>query len=430
MAIIDVLKWDAAPKVFAYKYPNAALNTKSQLIVSESQEAVLVKEGQFYGPFGPGRHVLDTKNYPFLTKLITSLVSGGESPFTAEVWFVNKAIPLNVKWGTIDPIQVEDPKYHVFLPVRAFGQYGIQIVNAQKFLAKLVGRLPVFVEKTMSDYFKGIIVTRSKDLIGKCLIEQNISILQIASKLHEISVSLQEKITSDLEDYGVNIASFTVNSISTDEKDPAVMRLKEALAKRAEMNIIGYTYQQERSFDTMETAAGNTGAGGNIMNAGIGMGMGVGMGVPMGNMMGMMGQNLHTAAAEISCPHCGKSVVADSTFCPGCGKSMKTQKEEETFIACDKCGTKSRKGTKFCPNCGDVFNCCPHCRADNPDNAVICISCGKKMPVKCPNCGAMVAGSMKFCSECGTTLQKQCPNCKEQLEGNIKFCPSCGTKIN
>lgn len=45
MPLIEVLKWDASPKVFAYKYPNCELNTKSQLIVSESQEAVLVKEG-------------------------------------------------------------------------------------------------------------------------------------------------------------------------------------------------------------------------------------------------------------------------------------------------------------------------------------------------------------------------------------------------
>ena len=48
VAIIDVLKWDAAPRVFAYRFENCELNYKSQLIVTESQEAVLVKEGLFY----------------------------------------------------------------------------------------------------------------------------------------------------------------------------------------------------------------------------------------------------------------------------------------------------------------------------------------------------------------------------------------------
>ena len=54
--MIDVLKWEAAPRVFAYRYPDCQLNYKTQLIVSESQEAVLVKEGLFYGPILPGRH--------------------------------------------------------------------------------------------------------------------------------------------------------------------------------------------------------------------------------------------------------------------------------------------------------------------------------------------------------------------------------------
>ena len=50
MGAIDALKWDPAPRLFAYRYPNWQLNYKSQLIVSEAQEAVLVKEGIYYGP--------------------------------------------------------------------------------------------------------------------------------------------------------------------------------------------------------------------------------------------------------------------------------------------------------------------------------------------------------------------------------------------
>lgn len=430
MAILEVLKWDSAPRVFAYKYPNVELNTKSQLIVSESQEAILVKEGQFFGPFGPGRHVLDTKNYPFLTKIATSIISGGDSPFTAEVWFTQKAMPLDIKWGTTDPIQVEDPKYHIMLPIRAFGQYGVQIINSQKFLSKLVGRVPVFVEKTLSAYFRGIIITRTKDCIGSCLIDQNISVLQITNKLNAISAFLQEKISTDLDDYGVKVVSFMVNSISTDDRDPAVARLKEALAKKAEMNIIGYTYLQERSFDTMETAAGNQSAGGTLMNAGMGLGMGVGIGAPMGNMMGTIGQNLQTAPT-VSCPKCGRAVALNSMFCSGCGKNLNPTKAiDPELMECDKCGTKSPKGAKFCPDCGDVFHCCPSCGADNPEDAVTCRACGKSMPKKCPSCEAIVTGGMKFCSECGAPLQKECLNCKQPVEPGVKFCPNCGKKLS
>lgn len=429
MKTIDVVKWESAPNVFAYKFPGMDLNTKSQIIVSESQEAVLVKEGKFFGPLGPGRHVMDTKNYPFLSNLISSLVTGGQTAFTADVWFIQKAVPLDVKWGTMDPIQLEDPKYHIMLPVRAFGQYGLQIVNSQKFLGKLVGRVPVFVTKTLSEYFRGIIITAAKSCIGSYLVELDISILQIASRLNEISEHLQNKISSDLEDYGVRVVSFTVNSISTDEKDPAVSRLKNALAKKAEMNIIGYTYQQERSFDTMETAAGNQGNGGSMMTAGMGLGMGVGIGAPMGNVMGGLAQNLQTAPTK-TCPECGKIIAADSVFCSGCGRSMKASgKKEENRIECVKCGKESPKGTKFCPNCGSLFHCCPFCGADNDDTSPSCKKCGKALPRKCPSCGAETSGNMKFCGECGAPLRKTCPNCGKTAESGVKFCPECGSKL-
>ena len=99
MAMIDVLKWEAAPRVVAYHYPDCELNYNSQLVVTESQEAVLVKEGLFYGPIGPGRHTLETKNFPFLSKMVSALTMNRKTPYTAEVWFLQKSVPLDLKWG-------------------------------------------------------------------------------------------------------------------------------------------------------------------------------------------------------------------------------------------------------------------------------------------------------------------------------------------
>ncbi|MDE8209606.1 SPFH domain-containing protein, partial [Erysipelothrix rhusiopathiae] len=41
---------------------------------------------------------------------------GKKSPFKAEVWFVNKAHTLDIKWGTTSPIQIQDPKYGIYVP--------------------------------------------------------------------------------------------------------------------------------------------------------------------------------------------------------------------------------------------------------------------------------------------------------------------------
>lgn len=315
MQLADVIKWNAAPGVFAWKYPSEELSTKSQLIVSESQEAILLNQGKFVGPFRAGRHTLNTENYPLLGSIL-KIPFGGKTPFSAEVWFIQKAFSLDIKWGTPDPIQVEDPKYHIFIPVRAFGQYSLQIQDSTKFLLKLVGTLPVFVEKTLKDYFKGILLKHTKDLLAKYFIEKNTSIIQISANIREISDILHDEISRELEYYGIRIVNFNINSISTDEKDPAVARLRRALAERAEMEILGFNYQQKRTFDTMESAASNQGNG-NLMNAGIGMG------ITMGNVAEQMSQNLNTTKVNSKfCPSCGNPINGNVNFCPSCGTKI------------------------------------------------------------------------------------------------------------
>ena len=84
MAIVEVVKYNGKPDVFAWKYPSEELGTWTQLIVNESQEAVLFKGGKALDVFTSGRHTLDTANIPLLNKVV-NLPFGGRSPFTAEV---------------------------------------------------------------------------------------------------------------------------------------------------------------------------------------------------------------------------------------------------------------------------------------------------------------------------------------------------------
>ncbi len=420
MAIVDILKFDSTADVFAWKYPNTELATWTQLIVHESQEAVLVKNGQVTDIFGPGRYTLSTENIPGLRRIV-NIPFGGKSPFTAEVWFVNRAYSLDIKWGTTTPIQIQDPKYKVFIPVRAFGQFGVKIEDSQRFLLKLVGTMKFFNRNTLTDYFRGLYVTRVKDSISSCLVKSNISILEINAHLNEISDSLQKELAARMEEFGIQVVSFYVNDISAPENDPAVKQLKNALAKRAEMDIIGYSYQQERTFDTLETAADNQGAAGGIMGAGIGMGMGFGIGGAMGN----QAQNLATAMApQKTCPGCGERIDEKVRFCPNCGKD--TTKQEPKGVKCSACGAEVSKGTKFCPECGRKLNPCPNCGADIPAGSSTCPGCGAGI---CPECGNIIPAGAKFCPECGYTARKCCPGCGAEITGGGKFCPECGTRI-
>lgn len=378
MAVIDTVKWNAEDNIYAWKFPSEELSTWTQLIVSESQEAVLLKGGKMSDPFKPGRHTLNTENIPILSTLV-NIPFGGKSPFTAEVWFVNKTIPLDVKWGTSDPIQLQDPKYNIMLPIRAFGQFALQIEDSRSFLTKLVGTMPTFDQEKLRSYFKGLLLTKVKDLIARQIIRERVSILEINAYLSTISDGLKNDLQADFSGYGIRLVNFYVNSINTPEDDPAVRRLKKALAKKAEMDIIGYNYQQERSFDTLQAAAQNEGMSAGIMGAGMGVGMGVGMGSHLG---AMMDQNIRPVAASAT--------------------------PISTSVPCPKCNQPNAPGSKFCAHCGQ--------------------SVAPLVPA-CIKCHAPLTGESRFCGECGAPQVRNCGKCGATLPPGGKFCQECGTPI-
>ena len=434
MAIVEVVKYNGKPDVFAWKYPSEELGTWTQLIVNESQEAVLVKSGKVLDVFGCGRHTLETANIPILNKII-NLPFGGSSPFTAEVWYINKAYNLDIKWGTPSPIQIQDPKYGIFAPVRSNGAFGIHISDAKKFLVKLVTTMPTFDSTTVTKYFRSLYVTKVKDAISTYLVHKQISILEINAYIDELSQHMKERIQPVMDDYGIELVSFYVNEISVPEEDTAVKKLKDALSKRAEMNIIGYSYQQERSFDTLEGAAKNTGStAAPLMGAGMGLGMGFGMGQGVGAGFGSMAQEIQVNNPKETtkeCPKCHAQIPQTQRFCGSCGfdTEKKPETKKEKSITCSACGANITKNTKFCSECGRKVNHCPNCGNDISDNATKCDACGYVKPQQCPKCGAEISAKSKFCPECGQVLAKFCPNCNSPIEGEKKFCPECGERL-
>ena len=277
MAVIDRIKWDGDPTLLAWKFPSQELSTWSQLIVNETQEAYLVHSGVYEGPFGAGRHTLETENLPVL-RGVMGLPFGGKSPFSAEVWFVNRAMNLALLWGSRDPIQLQDPKYDILVPVSVNCQYGIRIKDAKQFLLKLVGTLTVFDVNNLKSYFDGVLSARIKQSIATAIIEKRISVLEASAHIEELSEALLQRLQSDFDEFGIELTQFNIRSFYLPENDPAVAKLKSALARKAELNILGLSIQQDRSFDVLQTAAGNEGASGGVMGAGIGLGMGAGIG--------------------------------------------------------------------------------------------------------------------------------------------------------
>lgn len=282
MDIVDVVKWEVSEKELAHKFPSDNIRLGSQLVVYPGQTAFFVKGGKVLDEFVSGTYTVKSENIPLLGKFI-NMPFNGETPFKAEVWFVNQISLLDCKWGTSTPLQVEDPKYDVIVPVRAFGQYGFSIAKPRLFLEKLVGNMSSFYAERVVDYFRGVILSKMTTIVYDKLKEDGLSVLNISAKVDELSDYAKERIATVLQQYGIALELFSVISISVHEGDPSFQRLKAAKDAAAKLKIIGRdNYQMTRSFDVLEKAAQNEG-GGAMSTA-----VGIGAGVTIGNVIGKM----------------------------------------------------------------------------------------------------------------------------------------------
>lgn len=282
MALIDVVKCEMNSRELVYKFPSEDLRVGSQLVVYTGQTAFFVKGGKIMDQFESGTYAIKTENIPLLNKVI-NLTFGGNSPFQAEVWFINKLAIMDAKWGTSAPIQLEDPKYGVIVPVRAFGQYEIKVSEPRIFLETLIGNMPSFTTDKVNSYFRGKMMSFFTNLISDKMTKDGISVLNINSYLVAMSEYVREQLAVEFSKYGVSLESFNIMSINVPEDDPSFVKLKEAKDLAAQVKITGRDiYQMNRTFGVLDKAAANEGEGGSMIGMGIGLGAGVGVGNQMG----------------------------------------------------------------------------------------------------------------------------------------------------
>ena len=404
MAFIDMLKWDTTNDQFAWKHPEQNLSTFTQLIVHETQEAVLFSKGRLMAKFGPGKHTLDTENIPLLRSLF-GLPFGGKNPFTAEVWYVNKASPLNIPWKT-DSMRYLDPGYNTMIPLSAKGQYGLQIVDAERFLLKLVGTVTAFDSVALTSHFLGELVSKTKSTIIAKMTQEKIGVTAISGYLSSISDFLRQTMSEFWTEVGFKLTSFYVTTIDIDDSGAEGKKIIDAMAAQSARQIEGYTYQQEQAFNAIQGAA---------QGGGMGIGLGLGMGMGMGGGGGGMAQNLF---ASPSAPAAAPAA--------GTGSGMGVPPLSNAF--CAKCGAKTG-GAKFCPSCGKAFTPCPNCGVDTLADSVKCVQCGRPLGQSCPKCKVPLAIDARFCPNCGEVLKKTCAKCGTVAEAGTKFCPNCGTGL-
>ena len=406
MAFIDVVEWSPrANNVFAWRYPKTNLSTAAQLVVRESQEAVFFSKGQMIGKFGPGKHQLTTENLPLLRNLY-GIPFGGRNPFTAEVWFVNKTMPLDIDWRT-NTMRFMDPEYGAMVPLAASGRYGVQVRDAEKFLVKLIGTMPEFTAQNLTNTFMGPLVAKTNSAIISYMTANRVGITQIAAHLDQLGTFLSQPMAEFWDEYGLRLTGFYITSIDIDTSTTEGRKIAEALSDRSAQNIAGYTWQQRQSFDVARDAVGGGGDMGLLgvaMMGGLFGGSGGGVGAGMMQQPGQSGFNAGPGFGQPAQPQQGGFPGASA---PG-GASVHARAQ----VFCAQCGKTFSSDSRFCPHCGHEFNPCPVCGADNMTGAHRCVTCGAQLSTP----GAVAADTV-------------CPRCQSPVSPGTKFCPRCGNRL-
>lgn len=223
--LVDVIQYNGEPDELVWKFPYNNLSTGAQLIVNKSQEAIFVKGGAVCDVFGEGTHTISSKNLPLLEKII-NLPFGGRTPFTAEVWYVNKVVRRGLKFGTPNPIRVQDPRYSgVDIPVRAFGDYSIRVKDCQMLLNEFVGTQHLLTTDDFVDQFRTMVVQELNKNLKRYAREQNISTLDFPEYAPEIADFIKNTLSEKFEMYGIELVDFQFANVGPNEDDPVVKDL-------------------------------------------------------------------------------------------------------------------------------------------------------------------------------------------------------------
>ena len=458
--LASIIKYEGDSDTLVWKHPVEDFNYGSQLIVHESQEAIFFRNGQALDLFGAGRYTLETQQLPMLEK-VYHLPADTERTFHSEIYYINLATVIGIKWGTNSKVRMFDPASGLHIELGACGEFNIRVINPRKLLMKLVGTTNRLTQEQLlgigngKGYFRATIMTQVKSYLAQTIKSCGINILEIDERLIELSDALRELLNAQLKDYGLEMPAFYISRVITPDDDPNFKRLKEqyaeqyllvrqeqikkskavAVAERkaveaetdARMKVISaqgdaealkiqkaaeaeaYRIQAEaeaaemhmKGYTYQQETARQVGLGATAAMANGGSAGGIGDIAGLGMALGAMGGVIDMTKDAMS------GITNYGTEFGQTASAVLDQVADTWDCSCGASGISSN----FCPNCG----------TKRPKKPAIwdCAACGTTKITSnfCPNCGAKKPGApLTWDCSCGA----------KRISSN--FCPNCGNK--
>lgn len=340
-----VWKWRPSGEANSTKKENA-IRYGSSLRVKDGELAVFVyqqKEGSMQDFIvGPYDQTIKTANFPVLSSVVGPAF-GGASPFQAEIYFINLAGNVPIKFG-IPYFNITDRRLPDFpVPMSVRGQIIFNITDYKLFIKNT--RLINFELDDFKNLIKSAVTSSVKSGVMNINRTNPLNLVQIEENLDFINENLKAKLKDTFsEDFGVNLKRFDIDSLEMDQESEGYKKLLKVTRDQQEKTFVAQTdvsiknmadmqginalnmeetlriqreeaqrsqkLQTETNFmgahalnqqtDVLKTGAeslGNMGniGGGSMNPAGMmtGMMMGGAMGNQMAGMMNQMGQNMN-----------------------------------------------------------------------------------------------------------------------------------------
>lgn len=261
---VDIIEWlQTDRETMVYRFPRYRNEIKygAKLIVREGQQAVLVHEGSVADVFTPGTYVLETANLPILSAL-QNWHHGFESPFKVEVYFFNMTDYVSEKWGTQQPVFVEDERLGM-VRLRAFGQYTIAVADPVLLLKKLVGTDGNFEINEISARLSSILASQFPVVLS----ENHIAVLELPKRYDELAKKMLSVLTAMCEQYGLYAGHVLIESISLPDN------VQQMIDEKTNLNILGHDlarYQQLQAAKSLTQPSHAGDAASGILGATIG----------------------------------------------------------------------------------------------------------------------------------------------------------------
>ena len=235
-------KWRPSGEANSTKKENA-IRYGSSLRVRESELAVFVykqKDGSVQDFIeGPFDQTIKTANFPVLSNIVGAAF-GGESPFQAEIYFINLAGNNQIRFG-VPYFNVYDPRFLDFgVPVAARGTITFNITDYKSFI-----KLTRLINFELDDFKKSIkdaLTKNIKGIITNIPESNNIPVLQMERKILEINDLIKPRLQDALEnDFGVNLKRFDLATLDFDKESEEYQKLVKVTREQQEKTTVAQT---------------------------------------------------------------------------------------------------------------------------------------------------------------------------------------------